>query len=338
MLDIMRKHASSWLIKVILGAIIITFIFFFGYSSYRKGSRGGRVGAEGRVAAEVNGVPVSASEFDFFFSRNLEQVKAQFEGKEIPPFVRQIAESSTMRQIVGREVMLQQADSLGLVVPDEMLADTIRDVQAAQAGGEFDPIAYRHEFLPYFRNRFGMDYEEFVRQDLRIGALQELFKGIEAAPHGSAEGAPASTTWTFEAVAIDPKALVESKAVLSEADAPDFAQKLAAAEPRSWQKILGPAKLEAKKVGPVRISERAKLLGGSGTMADYEAIFSLTEEAPVSKPIEAGGQIHVVKLVERIQSVPKDEPAALSGSFFDQWMGKVLAKAKVHDYMAKEQK
>ena len=31
MLSLMRKHAGSWMIKVILGAIVVTFVFWGGY-------------------------------------------------------------------------------------------------------------------------------------------------------------------------------------------------------------------------------------------------------------------------------------------------------------------
>lgn len=326
MLDIMRKHASSWLIKVILGAIIITFIFFFGYSSYRKGMRGGRVGAEGGVVAKVNGTPVSAAEYEFFFDRNFERMKAQFEGKEIPAFVRQIAESQTLQMLVGREIQLQQADALGIVIPDDELADTIREGQAAQAGGEFDPVAYRHQFLPSFRQRFNMDYEQFVRQDLRLGAFQELFAAVDRKPADAQDEKPKETVWTFETVAID--AGDEGRAL---------ADKLASAAPAEWPKILKSAKLELKKVGPIRIEERTQLLGGKATLADYQAVFALTRERPaVAKPLEIEGKLHLVRLVERAEREAKVPPHEMGG-FFAAWMEKLLAKAKVENYLKKEQ-
>ena len=326
MLDIMRKHASSWLIKVILGAIIITFIFFFGYSSYRKGMRGSRVGAEGGVVAKVDGIPVSAAEYEFFFDRIFERIKAQFEGKEIPAFVRQIAESQTLQQLVASEVQLQQADALGIVIPDDELADTIREAQAVQAGGEFDPVVYRHRFLPYFRQRFNMDYEQFVRQDLRLGAFQELFAAVDRKPADAEAAKPKVTVWTFESVTLDANDTNRQ-----------LADRLAATPPAEWAKILRPAKLEIKKVGPIRLAERSQLLGGTATLDDYRAVFTLTRERPaLQKPLDIGGKLHMVRLVERTERDAKETPPEIGG-FFTAWMEKLLAKAKVENYLKKEQ-
>lgn len=338
MLDIMRKHASSWLIKLILGAIIISFVFFFGYSSYRKGVRGSRVGAEGGVAAKVNDISISAAEYKFFFDRTFDRLKSQFQGAEIPDFARQIAESSTLQQLVGRELMLQQADALGIVIPDEELADIIRDGQAAQAGGEFDPIAYRHEFLPYFRQRYNMDYESFVRQDLRIGAFQKLFAGIDGSPPVGEAAGRKESLWTFEIVTLDPKAMVASGAFSSEADARLFANKLLETPTKDWQKLMGPAKLTSRKVGPLKISERTQLFDGKGTLEQHQAIFALTKESPVAKPVEIDDKIYVVKFVERGLSEKDATPLPPGAGFFEEWMGKLMAKAKVHNYMAEEQK
>lgn len=337
MLDIMRRHASSWFIKFILGAIIVTFIFFFGYSSYRKGMRGGRVGAQGQIAASVNGIPISEQEFEFFFNNTFERMKSSFAGKEIPDFARKLAESSTLQQLVGREIALQLADELGIVIPDAMLADTIRDAQTAQQGGEFDPIAYRHQFLPYFRNRFGMDYEQFVRQDLRLTALETLLNGVDRSAAESPK--EPSTAWTFESVLIDPQTLVESKAIADAAAAKPLAEKLALTPSKEWPAFLKPLKINATKVGPFTLAERTKLLDGKGRLEDYEKIFAMTpEHAIVDAPIELDGKLYVLRLVNRQDNATPSNTAVPPGEgFWGEWMGKLLAKAKVKNYREQEQ-
>lgn len=324
MLDLMRRHASSWLIKVILGAIIVSFVFFFGYSSYRKGMRGGRVGAQGAAVAKVNGTPVSESEFEFFFDRNFERMKQSFGGKEIPAFVRQLAEGSTLQQLVGREVALQLADGLGIAVSDAELADTIRQSQAAQMGGEFDPIAYRHTFLPSFRSRHGMDFEQFVRQDLRLSALQDLLSSADRTPLPGDGGRP-SATWAFETITV-------------EGGERPQAERIIATPPKEWPRLLKAMKLEAKKTGPLSIADRSKLLDGKGTLSHDEAIFSLTPSHPVlDHPLDIDGKWVVVRLVERREGggQKKDEPPPPAEGLFQEWMGKLLAKAKVQNYLEK---
>jgi peptidyl-prolyl cis-trans isomerase D len=36
MLDLMRKHAKNWLVKILLGMVIVVFIFYFGSTRWRQ--------------------------------------------------------------------------------------------------------------------------------------------------------------------------------------------------------------------------------------------------------------------------------------------------------------
>lgn len=330
MLDVLRRHATSWLIKVILGAIIITFIFFFGYSSYRKGMRGGRAGAEGAIAVRVNGTPVSLSEFEFYFDRNFERMRSSFGNNEVPDFVRKIAQSTTVKQLVSREIALQQTDELGITIPNEELADIIKKTPTLGDGNEFDPIAYRYRFLPYFKNRYGLDYEQLVRQDLRLETLEGLFQDISSE---ETDKESKKTTWTFEVVTIDPNTMVASKVIGSADEAPTIAEKVINTDPRGWKKLFHDMKIETKKVGPIDISERQNILSGEGPIEDFYAIFTLTREKPViQKPIQRNGKLYVIRLVENSEKSVEPKPHQ-TADFFQVWMEKLLAKAKVENYL-----
>ena len=54
LLSLMRKHAKSWIIKILIAMIIMVFIFFFGYSY---------ISNEGEKVAEVNGEAISYVEY-----------------------------------------------------------------------------------------------------------------------------------------------------------------------------------------------------------------------------------------------------------------------------------
>ncbi|KPK21764.1 MAG: hypothetical protein AMK69_21045, partial [Nitrospira bacterium SG8_3] len=69
MLSLMRKHAGSWLIKAILGVIVVVFIFW-GVGSYRA-QRGNRV-------AVVNGATISLEAFRSAYNQLMEQYRKQF--------------------------------------------------------------------------------------------------------------------------------------------------------------------------------------------------------------------------------------------------------------------
>ena len=69
MLNLMRKNAGTWLIKILLGAIVLVFVFW-GVGSFRD--RGA-----GRVAI-VNGDPIMIEEYNETYNRLLEQIKQRY--------------------------------------------------------------------------------------------------------------------------------------------------------------------------------------------------------------------------------------------------------------------
>ena len=62
MLDFMRKHAGTWLIKALLGAIVVVFIFW-GVGSWTSQQEG--------IVATVNGESISLEEYRSAYNRLL---------------------------------------------------------------------------------------------------------------------------------------------------------------------------------------------------------------------------------------------------------------------------
>ena len=69
MLSLMRKHAGSWMIKVLLGGIAITFISWGGYQYTSQ--RMSRV-------ALVNGESITISDYNSAYKRLIDQVRQNF--------------------------------------------------------------------------------------------------------------------------------------------------------------------------------------------------------------------------------------------------------------------
>jgi peptidyl-prolyl cis-trans isomerase D len=69
MLSLMRKHAGTWMIKVILGAIVIVFVFW-GVGSYTS-RQSGRV-------AKVNGTIITLDDYRTAYDNLIEQVRQSF--------------------------------------------------------------------------------------------------------------------------------------------------------------------------------------------------------------------------------------------------------------------
>lgn len=317
MLDVLRKHASSWMIKVILGAIIISFAFFFGYNRMTRAKRSIQGLAPGEPVATVNGVEISDTEFRFFYDRSLDRLREAIKGEGMAEQMQKFAMSMTLNQMIQRQLLLQTAEQLGIKVTDDELASVIRKNPELIKDGQFDPIFYKHQYLPYFENRFGIDYEELVRQDLTIQALESMFQNVD--------GVSASTTeeqlWTFEVVSLkqEDKALAQS--FLGAND---------------WAALAKKTKADVKKVGPITMAERSKILAGRGTFEDYTKIFLLSSQRPVlNEPLELGDTIFLVRFVEQ-KSSPVAGSAKPSDRFFDSWMREAIAKAKIVTYLKDE--
>lgn len=336
MLDILRKHASSWIIKVVLGAIVISFIFFFGYSSMRRNMSGGK-GSD--AVATVNGRPISQAEYKFVLANNYESLKATFKDQQVPDFVKQMASSQTLRQLVTRELGLELADELSVVVPNAELADAIKASPYAQRDGTFDPVFYKDQFLPYFQQRFHLDYETFLRQDITLEMLERFFRSVDVGDfsRNTAEKKDTSFNWTFETVTFDPVELVNKKKIASTDEALAAAKLLISSDPGKWKGLAAPLGVTPVKRGPIGLRERATLLGGQGTYDDMVEIFSLTpDKAVIEEPFERAGKIYVVRLVEKKQI--ESEDAFWPGrDFFRSWMAKLSEEAKIVSFMKEEE-
>jgi hypothetical protein len=309
---------------------VISFIFFFGYSSMRRGP-----GFEGEAVATVDGRPIPAGEYRMLLDQNYERLRETFEGQEVPEFVQKMAARSALAQLVSRELAVAQADELGIVVPDTELARAVRATAAANRDGEFDAVFYKTQFLPYFKNRFGIDYETYLRNGIAVQTLAETFVGVDQKPAFPEEASGGRMKWTFETVTIDPAALEGPLSKIEEAR--KLAEVLIDNKPSTWRGMLKAVGVEPERVGPVEIKNRKALLGGQATFEDHEAIFALTEDEPVlDRPIERGGKVYVVRLVERIVDETSKPYAWPAGEYFQSWMSALRAKAEVISFLNEE--
>ena len=164
MLHLMRKHAGTWMIKVILGAIVIVFVFW-GVGSYTS-QRSVRV-------ASVNGDTISLDEYRFTYNRLLDQMRRNFGNNLNDELIKTLGlEKQALDQLIDRRLMLQAAEEMNIRVGDDELADTIRSIAAFQAGGDFDPDRYRRVLSA---NRTSPeDFEATQRDDMVIAKLNSL--------------------------------------------------------------------------------------------------------------------------------------------------------------------
>ncbi len=170
MLDQLRRHASSWLVKATLTLIILTFIFFFGYARIAS-----RYTKDQTLVAKVDGQGIPLRKFQEYFQTSLEQIRKNSKStEEMPAQLDEILKQNILNQLIARELTVLYAEKLGLTVSEEELARAIRSQKELFPNGEFDLRVYEERFLPSYRQRYGEGFEKAVERDLGVEKIGSL--------------------------------------------------------------------------------------------------------------------------------------------------------------------
>jgi peptidyl-prolyl cis-trans isomerase D len=167
MLSLMRKHAGSWLIKVVLGVIVVVFVFW-GVGSYREQRRN-------RVAV-VNGATISVEAYRSAYNQLMEQYRKQFGNVLDEKLLKTLdLKRQALNQLVNRRLVLQEAERIDLRVTKEELVRAIQTMAAFQLNGRFDPRRYQR-MLSLNRMTPAM-FEESMQEELLAQKMQGLILG-----------------------------------------------------------------------------------------------------------------------------------------------------------------
>jgi peptidyl-prolyl cis-trans isomerase D len=174
-LDLMRKHAGSWMIKVALAGIIVVFIFFFGWSG--PGDR------SGNYVAKVNDTVITADHFHNVYEAEHEKMRLRFKGPIPPEILEKLnLKKSVLQGLVNQMLLLQEAKKLGLFVNDSDLIQDIRTNPAFQTNGAFDESLYKR-YLNEVLKLTPTGYEESRKQELLEQQVARLLTdGVKTDP------------------------------------------------------------------------------------------------------------------------------------------------------------
>ncbi len=190
MLNIFRKKAGSWMIKAILGAIIIVFIFW-GVGNY--GNR------QGNIVAVVDGEKITIGEYRKAYENLLEQFRQRF-GKNLDDEIIKMLriKNQALNMLVDRKLMLHAAEKLELRVPQDEVVAAIKSFTAFQTAGEFSNRLYSS-----ILNRIRMTPDEFETEQRDALLLNKLRLFIVDCVKVSEEEAREWFTWNNSSVKID---------------------------------------------------------------------------------------------------------------------------------------
>lgn len=164
MLNLMRKHAGSWMIKVILFAIVVVFVFW-GVGSFTSRNQ--------TQVADINGEIISVETYRQAYYQLMDNFRRLY-GDQLNDDLLKILQpgQQALDSLISKILMLQESERLGIDVNEQELADTIQAIPAFQKNGAFD--YQRYQQLLSLNKMTTEQFEQTQLQDLRIGKLQSL--------------------------------------------------------------------------------------------------------------------------------------------------------------------
>lgn len=167
MLTLLRKHATSWMLKGLLLLVAVTFISWGGYSFFRD--------KKYDYAAMVNETAIHIRDYQ----ETLQGVMNRYREAMGPAFNEKMVEELRIREnvieeLISRTLILQEGTRLGLKVSDGELRMAIESIPSFQINGQFDSRLYQR-FLQL--NRMSAeDFERMQRENLLYSKVVNLIR------------------------------------------------------------------------------------------------------------------------------------------------------------------
>jgi len=134
MLDLMRKKAGTWMIKFILGVIIIVFTFWgVGSWTAQKINR----------VATVDGEPITVETYRFAYNQLMDQMRRQFGNNLSEDLLKMLnVDEQAMNQVIDQKLLLKEARRLNFDVTKQELVAAIAGYPGFQVDGVFNRRRY----------------------------------------------------------------------------------------------------------------------------------------------------------------------------------------------------
>ncbi len=167
MLELMRKHARNWIMKVLLGIIIIVFIFYFG-------SLGGLQQTE--TIATVDGKTLTYADFQREYNNMVEAYRQRLGDKVTEELLKggRLKEMA-LDNLIYQTILLKQAAEMNIQVSDEEMRTFILSVPAFQRDGVFDDRLYQQALR--YNKITAEEFEGIQKRAMTIAKLEDLVQG-----------------------------------------------------------------------------------------------------------------------------------------------------------------
>ncbi|MCK5100420.1 MAG: SurA N-terminal domain-containing protein, partial [Desulfobacteraceae bacterium] len=137
MLSYLRENSGSWIIKIILGLIIIIFAFFFGVGGFGPKNQG--------PVAMVNDQAITFEEYKDSYESMVRQIRLRFGDNYNEKILEQLnVKKSALDRLIEEKLVSTAAENFEVKVLDKELADSLNDLPYFQVDGKFDFDRYKN--------------------------------------------------------------------------------------------------------------------------------------------------------------------------------------------------
>ncbi len=173
MMERLREGVNSIAVKIILGLIILSFVFA-GIGSYL-------VNGSSNAAAKVGNVEISRGDFEQAYQNERNRMQSQlgdyFSNLLSDPEYVASFRKSVLDRMINDSLLEQHAESLGLRVSDAQVRQMILDMPQFQTDGKFDQQVYQSALRRVGYTPEG--FAELLRQDLVRNQLLTAVQGSD---------------------------------------------------------------------------------------------------------------------------------------------------------------
>lgn len=177
MLQMMRDNAGSWIIKILLGVIVLVFIFL-GLGPDRNSGN--------NIVAEVNKTVISWDDYRLAYNELVDGYRRQLGGNLTEEMIKMFRlREQALESLITSELMMQEAKRLKLQVTDEELEKAIVSLPYFERDGVFDMKLY--EALLRQNGLTVPQFEAQQRKSMLISKLRSMVESGVLVTDGEAE-------------------------------------------------------------------------------------------------------------------------------------------------------
>ena len=179
MLNIIREHADSWLIKTIIWSIALAFVGTIFYSW----GMGGASSGSGGIVATVNGAKISQAEYERTFNNIINFYREQLQSQFSEELIQKLdLKAQALDTLIQKRILLIKAKELDIQVSDEEVINQINKLPTFQRNKVFHNETYQNYLK--FKRLTPLEFEESQREILLLEKISNLIKSnVKVSPN-----------------------------------------------------------------------------------------------------------------------------------------------------------